>query len=175
MATRTSFILKAMNVIFWVIFIGLCIKTGSILYSYFVSMAINPIAAQNLYMGLNLSGLQAYGIEHYSIIVIMLIVLTGLKAYIGYWVVKISMEMKMEKPFSEGVSRIISIISQIALITGILAIIAEAYSKWLMKQNLDIPIDWAYGEILFFAGVIFILAQVFKKGIELQSENDLTV
>jgi hypothetical protein len=105
----------------------------------------------------------------------MLIVLTGLKAYIGYWVVKISMEMKLEKPFSEGVSRIITIISQIALIAGILAIVSEAYSKWLMKQNLDIPIDWAYGEILFFAGVIFILAQVFRKGIELQSENDLTV
>jgi magnesium-transporting ATPase (P-type) len=175
MATRTSFILKAMNVIFWVIFIGLCIKTGSLLYSYFISIAINPAAAQNLYMGLNLSELYNYGIVHYSVIVCMLIVLTGLKAYIGYWVVKISIEMRMEKPFSEGINRIITKISRIALWAGLLAIVAHEYSRLLIKKLLIIPIDWAYGEILFFAGVIYIIAQVFEKGIELQSENELTV
>jgi hypothetical protein len=101
--------------------------------------------------------------------------LTGLKAYIGYWVVNIFIEMKMEKPFSEGVNRIITKISQIALLAGLLAIVAQAYSKWLIKMDVEIPIDWAYGEILFFAGIIYLIAQVFKKGIELQSENDLTV
>ena len=175
MATSTSFIMKTMNVIFWIIFIGLCIKTGAILYSFFVSMVINPVASQNLYSGLNLSGLYNFGIEHYCIIVSMLIILTGLKAYIGYRVVNIFIEMKMEKPFSEGVNNIITKISQIALWAGVLAIVAQAYSKWLIKMDVEIPIDWAYGEILFFAGIIYLIAQVFKKGIELQSENDLTV
>jgi len=175
MATKTSFILKTMNVIFWVIFIGLCIKTGAILYSYFVSMVINPIASENLYSGLNLAGLYNFSIVIYSIIVLMLIVLTGLKAYIGYWVVRIFMEMKIEKPFSEGINKIITRISQIALLAGLLAIVAEAFSEWLMDNELTIPINWAYGEILFFAGVIYLIALVFRKGIELQSENDLTV
>ena len=175
MAKRTSFILHTMNVIFWIIFIGLCIKTGSILYSYIVSMAINPIAAQNLNSGLNLSQLYNYDIAHYHLVVWMLIVLTGLKAFIGYWVVKIFLEMKIEKPFSEGVQKIISRISQIALWAGLLAVVAQAYTDWLMKKDVAIPIDWASGETLFFAGVIYIIAQVFSKGIELQSENELTV
>jgi hypothetical protein len=175
MKTRTSFILKIMNIIFWIIFIGLCIQTGTILYSYIVSMSINPTASHNLNMGLNLSGLYNYGIAHYSIIVSMLIVLMGLKAFIGYWVVKISLEMRMEKPFSEGINKIITKISRIALWTGLLALVAQAYSDWLVEKNIAIPINWAYGEILFFAGIIYIIAQVFKKGIELQSEIELTV
>ncbi|MBL0355608.1 MAG: DUF2975 domain-containing protein [Chitinophagaceae bacterium] len=175
MATRTSVILKTMNVIFWIIFIGLCIKTGTILYSYFVSMAINSIASQNLNMGLNLSELYNYDIIHYSTIVIMLIVLTGLKAYIGYWVVKISLELKIEKPFSEVIKNIIIKISRIALSAGLLAIVAQAYSEWLMKKHVAVPVSWAYGEILFFAGVIYFIAQVFKKGTEIQTENELTV
>ena len=174
-ATKPTFIFHVIHVIFWIIFIGLCIKTGSILYSYVVSMAINPVASQNLNMGLNLSKLYSYDIAHYHIVTWMLIILTGLKAYIGYWVVKIFLEMKIEKPFSEGVERIITTISQIALWAGLLAVVAQAYCDWLMKKELDIPIDWASGEILFFAGVIYIIAQVFKKGIELQSENELTV
>ncbi|NTW25565.1 MAG: DUF2975 domain-containing protein [Lentimicrobium sp.] len=175
MAKRTSIILKVMNVIFWVIFIGLCIKTGALLYSYFVSMAVNSIASQNLYMGLNLSELYNFGIGHYSIIVLMLIVLTGLEAYIGYWVVRIFIEMKLEKPFSESINRIITKISLIALWAGLLAVVAQVYSEWLMRQNIAMPVNWAYGEILFFAGVIYIVALVFKKGIDLQAENDLTV
>lgn len=175
MASKTSFILKTMNVVFWIIFIGLCIKTGSLLVSYFVSMAINPIATHNLYLGLNLSELYNNDIASYSIIVFMLIVLTGLKAYIGYWVIKIFLKMKIEKPFSEAINKIITKISRIALWTGLLAILAQVFSEWLMEKNIIIPINWAYVEILFFAGVIYIIAQVFKKGIELQSENELTV
>jgi hypothetical protein len=175
MTTRTTLIFKIMTVLFWIVFIGLCIKTGSILWSYFVSLVINPEAAQNLYMGLNLSELFHFNRQHYSMIVSLFIVSTGLKAYIGYYVVRITMELKLEQPFSEGINAIITKISRIALWTGLLAIIAHAYSKWLMEMGLDIPIDWAYEEILFFAGVLFMIAQVFRKGIELQSENELTV
>lgn len=175
MTNGTSFIMKAMHVIFWIIFIGLCIKTGAILYSYFVSLAINPIASQNLYMGLNLSGLHAFSIYHYSMVVISLIMLTGLKAYIAYMVVRIFMEMKIEKPFSEGVNRIISKISAITFWTAIMAIGAHVYCEWLMEANMLIPINWAHEEMLFFAGVIYIIATIFRKGIELQSENELTV
>ena len=175
MTANTSFILKTMKVIFWIIFIGLCIKAGSVLFSYIVSMGINPIASHNLDRGLNLSELYAFSLTHYSILVVMLIGLTGLKAYIGYWVVKISLELKMEKPFSKAIQNIIIKISQIAIWAGLLAAIAQAYSNWLIKKNVAIPIDWAYGEILFFAGVIYFIAQVFKKGTELQTENELTI
>jgi hypothetical protein len=175
MRTHSSFILKTMNVIFWIIFIGLCIKAGTILFSYIISMVVNPVARHNLYMGLNLSDLYDYSIAQYSLIMMIMLVLAGMKAYIGYGVVQIFMEMKMEKPFSEGIHDILIKISRIALWAGLLAIVGQAWSKELMKKDLDIPINWSSGELLFFAGVIYVIALVFQKGMELQSENELTI
>jgi hypothetical protein len=31
------------------------------------------------------------------------------------------------------------------------------------------------GEFLFLAGIVFVIAQIFKRGIEIQTENELTV
>ena len=127
-------------------------------------------------MGLDLSALYDLGIAHYLIIAPMLIIVTGLKAYIAYWVVLIFKELKIELPFSRGIYGILIKISQIAFWTGILSVVNRVYSHGLMKEHdLEIPIDWAHEEILFFAGVIYLIALVFKRGMELQSENELTV
>jgi len=175
MTTQTSFILKAMNVLFWVIFIGLCIKTGAILISFSVSLFVNPAGANNLYLGLNLSNLLAFNKMHYVSIVSYIILINGLKAYIAYLVVKIFLKFKLSNPFDANITSLISEISYVALVTGILAIVASGYSDWLAQKGIVIPQDWGSGEILFFAGVIYIIAQVFRKGTEIQTENDLTV
>lgn len=175
MKTKNTWILNIMNVLFWVIFIGLCIKTGGLLWGYIASMFINPLAAGNLNLELNLSELYQYDVVYYSIIVLFYIALNALKAYIGYYVVRIFMEMKLEKPFSEAINKIITSISWLAFFAGLCAVIGQSQSEWLMKKGISIPIDWVYGETFFFAGVIYIISLVFAKGIELQSENELTV
>lgn len=175
MTTKTSFILKPTNVIFWIIFIGLCIKTGAILISFFVSLFINPDGAKNLHLGLNLFDLYTFDIWHYVFVVSLIILLTGLKAYIAYLVVKIFLKFNFSNPFNVNVTSLISKISHVALWTGILAIIANGYSEWLIKKGISISQNWGSGEFLFLAGIIFIIAQVFKKGIEIKTENELTV
>ena len=175
MTTKTTFILKAMNIIFWVIFIGLCIKTGAILISFLISLFINSDGAKNLYLGFNLFDLFTFDKLHYCFIVSFIILLTGLKAYMAYLVVKIFLKFKFSSPFKTTVTSLISKISYVALGTGILAIISSVYSDWLIKKGIPISHDWGSDEILFFAGVIYIVAQVFKKGEEIQTENELTV
>ena len=175
MTTTTITILKLMNVLFWIIFIGLCIKTGALLISFFVSIFVNPAGAKDLYMGLNLSKLYNYSLPYYVPMASLVIVLTGLKAYIAYLVVKIFTKFDLAKPFNHDITSLITTISHVALETGILAIIASGTSDWITKRGIDVPDNWGGGEILFFAGVIYIIAIVFKKGTELQTENDLTV
>ena len=89
---RTQLILQVMNVLFWIVFIGLCIKTGALLISFSVSMFINPVAAKDLYMGLNLSALKQYDLYQYFFLAAAFIIITGLKAYIAYLVIKISLK-----------------------------------------------------------------------------------
>ena len=175
MTITKSTVLKIINVLFWIAFIGLCIKTGALLTSFFVSLFVNSEAASDLYLGLGLFDLYSFSNPHYIFTVSMLIALTGLKAYIAYYVIKIFMKFNLSKPFNNKLTDLFLKISHIALGTSILAIIAENYAKWIVKKGVAVPIDWSGSELLLFGGVIYLLALVFKKGAELQTENDLTV
>ncbi|HEX2534257.1 MAG TPA: DUF2975 domain-containing protein, partial [Chitinophagaceae bacterium] len=161
--------------VFWILFIGLCIQTGATLISFFVSLFINREGAADLYLGLNLSELYAFSTWHYVSLVSFLLVLPALKAFIAYLVVKIFMKFNAAQPFSAPLSALISRISHMALGVGVLSLIAQGYARWLAKKGIAVPVDWDSSEFLFLAGIIFIIAQVFKKGIALQTENELTV
>jgi hypothetical protein len=176
MTITSNTILKIMNVVFWIVFIGLCIKTGAIIISFCVSLFVNAQGASDLYLGLNLSALYEFSKYHYISTVSLLIALYGVKAFIAYLVVKIFMKFNLTSPFNSEVTDLITRISHYALNAGVLSFVASGYSKWLTNnQGVAVPIDWAGEEILFFAGVLYIVSLVFKKGIQLQTENDLTV
>jgi hypothetical protein len=104
-----------------------------------------------------------------------MIALSGFKAYMAYQVVKLFMDFNLNKPFSSKLVQVFVTISYIAIGTGVLALIADAHCKWLLNKGVEIAYEWGSGEILFFGGVIYILSLIFKKGYELQNENDLTV
>ena len=175
MTTNTSVLLKAMNVIFWILFIGLCIQTGALLISFFVSLFIHSEGASDLYMGLDLSSLYSFDLRHYVSMMSLIIFLSAMKAYLAFLVVRIFMKFSFSSPFNARVIALISSISHLALGAGIVAFIAEGYDKWLFKKGVSIDQSWDSGAFLFLAGIIFIIAEVFKKGYELKKENDLTV
>ena len=175
----TKQILRIMHILVWIAFIGTCIKTGAILYSFFVSLFINPEGAKNLHMGLNLSALYDYNSRHYITIVFYIICVSVLKALITYLVIKIFLKINFVHPFSINVTSLITRISYVALGIGLVALIGTAYGEWLIKKGVTLPPLHEYlggaADFLFFGGIIFIISLVFKRGIEIQSENELTV
>lgn len=176
---KTKTILSIMNVLVWIAFVGLCIKTGALLFTFMMSLFWNPLAAGNLYLGLDLSQLFAYSQWRYISMMSLILFLSGLKAYFFFLVTRIFENINMAYPFSEGVSNLLIKISSTALGVGILALLAKGYIKSLVKNGVELPSlnDYLGGaqEYLFMAGIIFIIAQVFIRGLEIQSENELTV
>ena len=109
MKIETKQILTIIHILAWIIFIGVCLKTGAILNSFFISsffisLFINPVAAENLHLGLNLSDLYHFNITHYTIIVTLIIFLSALKAYIFYLVIKIFSKINFVNPFNTEIS-----------------------------------------------------------------------
>lgn len=174
MKTRTQQILGIMNVIAWIIFIALSIQTGAIAVSWFVSLH-NPVAAKNLYMGLSFFNVRQYDIGHYSTVVAFVVTLSALKAFIAYLGVRIFSKLNFSKPFSAEIANAIEKISQVSFGAGLMALVANAYGQWLIEQGVALDYYWASEEFLLLGGIIFIVAQVFKRGIEIQAENDLTI
>lgn len=173
---KTNTIMKVMNVIFWIIFIGLCIKTGAILVSFFVSTFANPEAARDLFLGMDFFELYNSNFNNYVGVVSFIVMLSAMKAYIAYLAVRLFRKFDLDHPFNKKLTDMISKISYFALSIGIVAWVANDYTKSILKKGAGIEqIDWGAQEFLFFAGIIYILALVFKRGVEMQEENELTI
>jgi hypothetical protein len=179
MEIKTKHVLNVINILFWIAFIGLCVKTGSILYSTLVGLFVNPAAAQNLYIELDLSHLYQFDKGYYYLIAGLIIGITALKAYIFYLLIRIISKINLVHPFSREVVTMISLISFIAAIIGIFSNSGISYCDWLISKGVQFPVMHPYlgggSEFLLFAAVIFFIAQVFKRGLEIQDEHALTV
>jgi hypothetical protein len=107
------------------------------------------------------------------------IVLSVLKAYLFYLVVKIFMKLNLVKPFDAAIARLIEKISYEAFAIAIVSIIGHQYTKRLIQSGYEVGQAGKYWDdtaaFLMMAAIIYVISRIFKKGIELQNENDLTV
>ena len=172
---KTSQILKAMKIVSWIIFIGICIKVGAILISFIVSLFVNQEATKDLYLGLDLSSIYSFSPSLYVIFVFFMLFLLAVQAFIFFLVIKLFSKFDERNPFSQATSILISKIGYSSLFAGFVALAGTAINKWLINQGVSVSFDWSAEEFLFMSGVIFIIGLFFKRGVEIQSENELTI
>ena len=88
-------------------------------------------------------------------------------------------KMDLLKPFNTFVARQISKISYYTLSIGLLSYIARQEAKNLMHHGFvtdNVSQFWADSQAFILMGaVIYIIATIFKKGVDIQNENELTV
>lgn len=170
--------LMLITVVIWAIFVGLCIQAGALAFTFVYSF-FKPIVAENLYEGLNLYGLYEQQLWYYAAMVVMLLVIAVLKAYLFYVMIRIFLTINLNHPFSKRVSDLIAEIANVALQIGVWIIFAAASIRWLAKKGYDLPSlgEFTGGafEYLLLGALIFGISEVFKRGVKLQSENELTI
>ena len=86
----------------------------------------------------------------------------------------------MSQPFSTEVRAFIIKVAWLTFGIGFFTAWGAKYTDWLVKQGVNMPdtqhLRLGGADVWFFMGVtLFIIAQIFKRGIEIQSENELTV
>jgi len=174
MKTRTETILTIMHVLSWMAFIGYFIEGGAMLTSYVVSIG-NPEGAKNLYMGFSLYNVRQYDFWQYTFAVSFVLAQLGLKAYTAWLVITVLRTIKMANPFTVEVSNLLERISYFILVTWVIAMLSNSQINWLSKRLDGLEGKLVSGEFILLAGVVFIMSQIFKKGVEIQTENELTV
>jgi hypothetical protein len=107
------------------------------------------------------------------------IALCGLKAYTFYKITQLFPHLNLHKPFSKEISDLISKITYYIFSVGMLGAIAHRFNQELAKDGYPVENAYEYwndySAFLMMAAVVFVIAQIFKKGLEIQAENDLTV
>jgi hypothetical protein len=162
----------------WLIFVGLSIEAGGLIVNFFFTL-YNPEFVPNLYQKLDLtemykdSRLVFFGI--YSFILTIAI----LKACLFYIVVRLMHKMDLSKPFNTFVANQTSLISYYTLSIGFLSYIARQLAKNVTHHGFvtgNLNQFWEDSQAFILMGaVIYIIATIFKTGVDIQNENDLTV
>ncbi|GAB3491910.1 hypothetical protein GCM10027341_05440 [Spirosoma knui] len=171
---NTSQVLSVMQVITWIVYIGLCIKAGAILIAFGVSF-VNPEAAKDLYKGLDLHNLQQINVDYYVSFVSFIVAISIMKAHVFYLAIKILSKITLANPFKMEVANTLEQVSYLLLGTWFVGQLSSAYTSWLLKRTGEHFEGISTDNFLYMAGLVFIISQVFKRGVEIQTENELTV
>jgi len=177
----TKQMLNILYVLAWIIFVGLCVEAGGLLFNAIFTM-VNPAGAKYIWREIDLSGLYKFNSGYFLTEMIHIIIVEILKTILLYLVVKILHERKvnLSQPFNKEMGRFIFNLSYLALFIGVFCWWGVKYTAWLAGQGAPMP-DIQYlrldgADVWLFMGVtLYVIAQIFKRGIEIQTENELTV
>ena len=173
MKSKTENLLTAMNILAWIVFIGLSITAGSIIVSYFVSIG-NAQAAKNLYRGMDLYAYRQYSFVNYTFVVGYKIILYIMQAYIAFLMTSLLSRLNISRPFSADVVKLMQKISYSILCVWLVSMAYNIHIA-ILEKSYGVVATYISGEFIFLAGIVYVLAQMFKRGVEIQSENELTI
>lgn len=178
MTKRNNLVFIVLQIVSWVIFVGLCIEAGALIVNFVISL-FKPEFVHNLYQKLDLSQMYNSNIWVYFGMYGFILTISILKAYLFYVVINLLHKIDLLKPFNSHVADQIKRISYITLSIGIFSLVAREISRSMEYYGLEpdsLNKFWGDGSaFLLMAAVIYIIATIFSRGVEIQNENDLTV
>jgi len=178
MSKRNNFVFKGLHIIAWVIFVALCIEAGGLIVNFIFSL-YKPEFVQNLYQKLDLSEMYNRSKLVFFVMYSFILFISILKAYLFYVVIRLLHKLDLSKPFNTYVADHIKKISYYTLSIGFLSYIARQTAQNLLHYGFEINTlnqFWADSEAyILMSAVIYVIAAIFSRGVEIQNENDLTV
>lgn len=178
----TQTILKVLHVLSWIIFVGLCIEATGILVRTIATLALNPDDAAKFWRSVDLTQLYRFNESQYITLSSIIIITSYLKAILFYCIIRVFLNKNLNilAPFNNIFRNFILTLAYISFGIGFFsswgAKLTDALSNsgLELQNNQQLQIDGA--DVWLFMGVILlVVAYIFKKGIELQQENELTI
>ena len=182
MTRKTDYIMKTLIVISWIIFVGLCVQAGGFIFNAFFTLLLETAGASKYWIEVDLSSVYNYNQTYFVILISLMIIATVMKAIVFYFIINLFNEktLNISMPFNETVKQFISTVAYLALGIGLFSFWGAKFTEQLVTQGLQMP-DVAHLSLsgadvwIFMSVILFVIAQIFKKGIEIQNENELTV
>jgi len=177
MKSKTETILTISKYLALIGGVGYSILCGGQLVTLVASF-INPEWAKHTYeVDLTLFSIREHITGFYVSAMCLGIATTALKAIVWWMVFGLLSKLTLQTPFSMEVEKKLERIAYLLLGVWIVgSVFWKTYMYYLSKDiGIQLPTTNSGDEYLFMAAMIYIISQVFKRGIELQEENQLTV
>ena len=178
MSKTNNFVFWSLCIVAWLIFVGLSIEAGALVVNFFFSL-YNPEFVQNLYQNLDLTEMYKESKMAFFGVYSFILLISILKAVLFCIVIKLMHKIDLTKPFNTFVSNQILQISYYTISIGLLSFLARQVTKNLIHYGFvteGLNQFWVDSQAFIVMGaIVYIIATIFKKGVDIQNENDLTV
>jgi len=181
MKITTQRMLKILYILSWIIFVGVCIEAGSFIVNAVFALA-DPGKVKYLWHEVDLSALYQYDHGYFFAETLLMGIVAVMRGWLFYLIIKILRDKQLDiaQPFSAVMGRFILNMSYVALFIGLFSWWGTKYTEWLVTKGVTMPgieyLRLGGADVWLFMGVtLLVIAQMFKRGIEIQTENDLTV
>lgn len=182
MSIKTDYLLKALHVLAWIIFVGVSIEATAFITSTVATLALSPEQAAKFWRLADLSALYKHNETHFITLSSLVVIVAVLKAIMFYIIVMFfyNKNFNLSKPFSDTTRRMLLKLTYLTLGIGLFSSWGANFSDRLVAEGVQIPdtrnMKLGGADVwLFMSMVLAVLASIFKKGIEMQNENELTV
>lgn len=178
MSKNKNIVFIILHIVTWIIFVGLCIEAGGLIVNFIFSL-FKPEMVSKLYQKLDLSSMYQQSKWTYFGMYGFVISISVLKSMLFYILIELLYKLNLSKPFSSFAAKKITQISYFTFSIGILSFIASQTAKNLSHHGYEIDKlsqFWVDSQaFILMAAIIFVIAAIFRKGVEIQNENDLTI
>ena len=182
MCRKNYFGFKIVQVLSWIIFVGLCIQAGGFLFNSIFVLFFNSEGANKFWYEINLSSLYHLNQSHFVTFTGLMCIVTVLKAILFYNIVKVfhSKKINLAQPFNHFLKKFLLTVASFAFGIGLFSYWGTGFAKYLVLQGLQMPdiadLSFGGGDVwLFMSIILVVIVQIIKKGIEIQQENELTI
>ncbi len=182
MKAKLDFSFKILHIVCWIVFIGLAIETGGYVTNAFVTLFINPEWATHFWGNLDLSSLFQYDLGLFICLIVIIITLSTLKTILFYNTISLFHKKKfnLDHPFNEAVNYFLFNFAVTAITIGLFTYAGSKFSNWLVDKGNTMPslelLKLGGSDVWLFMGItLLVIAKIFKKGIQIQTENELTI
>jgi hypothetical protein len=179
---KTDNYLKILHIISWILFIGVSIEAGGFLFNALFTIWLKPIAAQKFWTEVNLSDLYSYSTNHFLVLTSFMIIVAVLRAVLFFYILKVFQKDKLDisRPFNKSLGLFLHKLAFLSLGIGVFSFCGAKFASVLASEGIRLPeiqyLRLAGADVWLFMGVtVLVIAQIFKKGIEIQKDNDLTI
>ncbi len=181
MKTKTDYFLKTLHVISWIIFIGVCIEAGGMIVNTILRLS-NPELSERLWAQVDLNDLYAHRQSDFITVATLMSIVALMRAIMFYLIIKIFHEKQLDvsQPFNDKMRGFMLNLAYLSLGIGVFAFWGARYTERLVTQGVNMPelrhMNFGGADVWLFMGIILlVIVRIYKKGIEIQNENDLTV
>lgn len=167
-----------LRIVAWIIFVGLSIEAGGLLVNFFFSL-YNPAVIPKLYQKMDLTTILREDSTVFYVTYGFILIIALLKAYLFYLVVMLVTKLDIQNPFNRYVAAQILKMSIYTFSIGLIAYVARLWHQQVLHLNIfaqDLNQFWADSQaFILMSAIMYIIGIIFKKGVAIQTENDLTV